>query len=399
MTAPFASEHSLPADLPRRLCPPDGPEQILSPHPTRLTTPLHSSSGHPTTRTDYRRLPPYDITTRHVPPRPTSQPTPRLANRLARPCLRESLQSRRLSSPARRDPNDLPTRYVTALPADYPIRSNLIPTETTTRHIASRDPPTDMSAPPKAPDFPAHPVTSLPIRHVSPSRDTRLHTPPLFWPNDIPFQPTPNQPERLIDLRHTNPHDVSSRSFPAPTTCLPVSPHPLRRVMPLLRMPYDMPLHYSPSHTTDPTASNHVPSTARPKTPRALRLDEPGPNERLHNTSHTSPPIPYDEPPRTKPPHSRPNDKPSFGTHNRKVPEMASVGYDSSFGGVFQKYVPAVWKHRYRATLRFQDIAGGVPSDPKVATRSPGAIWLRRSTARSSCRHARRWPRAGSSPR
>lgn len=41
--------------------------------------------------------------------------------------------------------------------------------------------------------------------------------------------------------------------------------------------------------------------------------------------------------------------------------------YDSSFGGVFEKFVPQIWPYQYEATLRFQDIAGGVPSDPKVA--------------------------------
>ena len=41
--------------------------------------------------------------------------------------------------------------------------------------------------------------------------------------------------------------------------------------------------------------------------------------------------------------------------------------YDSSFGGVFKKFVPEVWEHRWLATLLFQDIAGGVPSNPKVA--------------------------------
>ena len=42
-------------------------------------------------------------------------------------------------------------------------------------------------------------------------------------------------------------------------------------------------------------------------------------------------------------------------------------GYDSSFGGVFAKYVPQVWSNTYEATLHFHDIAGGIPSDPKVA--------------------------------
>jgi len=41
--------------------------------------------------------------------------------------------------------------------------------------------------------------------------------------------------------------------------------------------------------------------------------------------------------------------------------------YDSSFGGVFEKYVPSTWKFQYKATLQFVDIAGGIPSDPKVA--------------------------------
>lgn len=42
-------------------------------------------------------------------------------------------------------------------------------------------------------------------------------------------------------------------------------------------------------------------------------------------------------------------------------------GYDGSFGGVFAKYVPQVWSNKYEATLLFEDIAGGIPSDPKVA--------------------------------
>lgn len=41
--------------------------------------------------------------------------------------------------------------------------------------------------------------------------------------------------------------------------------------------------------------------------------------------------------------------------------------YDGTFGGVFAGHVNEVWKHTYEVTLRFQDIAGGVPSDPKVA--------------------------------
>jgi hypothetical protein len=41
--------------------------------------------------------------------------------------------------------------------------------------------------------------------------------------------------------------------------------------------------------------------------------------------------------------------------------------YDSSFGGVFAKYVSEIWDNTYEATLRFYDIAGGVPSDPKIA--------------------------------
>ncbi len=41
--------------------------------------------------------------------------------------------------------------------------------------------------------------------------------------------------------------------------------------------------------------------------------------------------------------------------------------YDSSFGGVFEKYVPSTWKFQYKAVLQFVDIAGGIPSDPKVA--------------------------------
>ena len=40
---------------------------------------------------------------------------------------------------------------------------------------------------------------------------------------------------------------------------------------------------------------------------------------------------------------------------------------DTTFGGVFAKFVPKVWAYQYRTTLLFQDIACGVPSDPKVA--------------------------------
>lgn len=43
------------------------------------------------------------------------------------------------------------------------------------------------------------------------------------------------------------------------------------------------------------------------------------------------------------------------------------TGYDSTFGGVFAKYAGEVWKHTYEVTLKLRDIAGGVPSDPKVA--------------------------------
>lgn len=43
------------------------------------------------------------------------------------------------------------------------------------------------------------------------------------------------------------------------------------------------------------------------------------------------------------------------------------AGYDSSFGGVFEKYVPSIWPFQYEATLLFRDIAGGTPSDSKVA--------------------------------
>lgn len=43
------------------------------------------------------------------------------------------------------------------------------------------------------------------------------------------------------------------------------------------------------------------------------------------------------------------------------------MSYDSSLGGVFEKYVPSTWKFRYKAVLEFVDIAGGVPSDSKVA--------------------------------
>ena len=42
-------------------------------------------------------------------------------------------------------------------------------------------------------------------------------------------------------------------------------------------------------------------------------------------------------------------------------------GYDSTFGGVFEKFVPQSWPYHYEATLHFQDIAGGVPKDPNVA--------------------------------
>lgn len=41
--------------------------------------------------------------------------------------------------------------------------------------------------------------------------------------------------------------------------------------------------------------------------------------------------------------------------------------FDHTFGGVFAEYVPDVWKHRWLATIAFNDIAGGVPSDQKVA--------------------------------
>lgn len=41
--------------------------------------------------------------------------------------------------------------------------------------------------------------------------------------------------------------------------------------------------------------------------------------------------------------------------------------YDGTFGGVFAEFVPEVWDNTYEATLRFVDIAGGIPSDPKVA--------------------------------
>lgn len=44
-----------------------------------------------------------------------------------------------------------------------------------------------------------------------------------------------------------------------------------------------------------------------------------------------------------------------------------SGNYDESFGGVFAKFVPKVWRNSFEATIRFHDIAGGVPSDPKVA--------------------------------
>jgi len=43
------------------------------------------------------------------------------------------------------------------------------------------------------------------------------------------------------------------------------------------------------------------------------------------------------------------------------------VSYDSSFGGVFEEFVEETWKFQYKAVLQFVDIAGGVPSDPKVA--------------------------------
>lgn len=41
--------------------------------------------------------------------------------------------------------------------------------------------------------------------------------------------------------------------------------------------------------------------------------------------------------------------------------------YDESLGGCFAAFVPQVWQHTFEATLHFHDIAGGVPSDPKVA--------------------------------
>ncbi len=41
--------------------------------------------------------------------------------------------------------------------------------------------------------------------------------------------------------------------------------------------------------------------------------------------------------------------------------------YEGPFGGVFEKFVPKVWHFKYKATLHFDTIAGGVPSDPKVA--------------------------------
>jgi hypothetical protein len=41
--------------------------------------------------------------------------------------------------------------------------------------------------------------------------------------------------------------------------------------------------------------------------------------------------------------------------------------YDESLGGVFDKYIPKVWDNTYEVKLHFLDIAGGVPSDPKVA--------------------------------
>ena len=41
--------------------------------------------------------------------------------------------------------------------------------------------------------------------------------------------------------------------------------------------------------------------------------------------------------------------------------------FDSTFGGVFAPFVPQVWRHRWLATLYFNDIAGGVPSNQKVA--------------------------------
>lgn len=43
------------------------------------------------------------------------------------------------------------------------------------------------------------------------------------------------------------------------------------------------------------------------------------------------------------------------------------TSYDGTFGGVFAKYVPEVWDNCYEATIHFLDIAGGIPSDPKVA--------------------------------
>lgn len=46
---------------------------------------------------------------------------------------------------------------------------------------------------------------------------------------------------------------------------------------------------------------------------------------------------------------------------------IMSDSYDESFGGVFAEFVPKVWKNTFEATIRFHDIAGGVPSDPKVA--------------------------------
>lgn len=47
---------------------------------------------------------------------------------------------------------------------------------------------------------------------------------------------------------------------------------------------------------------------------------------------------------------------------------MTLVQYDDvPMGGVFEEFVPSVWSYQYFVTLLFQDIAGGVPSDPKVA--------------------------------
>lgn len=43
------------------------------------------------------------------------------------------------------------------------------------------------------------------------------------------------------------------------------------------------------------------------------------------------------------------------------------MAYDSSFGGVFEEFVAETWPFQYKAVLQFVDIAGGVPSDPKVA--------------------------------